>query len=82
MPTFTPPTIEEGMEVSHGLWRYFKLRKGITVVVSGDTVTEIRFPYAGDLPLYDYVYLGGYDHDITDDEAATLIDAGYASYIT
>lgn len=82
MPTFTPPPIEEGIEVTHGLWRYFKINKGVTVYVDGETVTTERFPYMDDLATHEHVYMGGYVHDISDAEASVLTDAGYGDYVT
>lgn len=82
MPTFTPPVVEEGIETRDRLMRYFKINKAISVGVIGATVTEVRFPYAGDIPTYDHFYLGGYAHTITSSEAAVLTNAGYAANIT
>jgi hypothetical protein len=55
---------------------------GVTLLVSGSTVTEVQHPWQGDLENYDYVYLGGHVHDISADEATTLTNAGYGAYIT
>jgi hypothetical protein len=63
-------------------WRYWTYPQGIALGGIGDEVTEIRYPYQGDIPAYDRVYLGGYDHEISDEEAAVLTDAGYGEYIT
>lgn len=82
MPKFTPPPVEEGIEISHGLWRYFKINKGVSVYVDGTVVTSTRFPYQADIGTHDFFYLGGYVHDITAAEALTLTNAGYGAYIT
>jgi len=82
LPTLTTPAVEESFPVSQGLWRFFKHRQGITLLVSGVEVTETRFPYQGDLELYDFVYLGGMQYDITNAEATTLTNAGYGAYIS
>jgi hypothetical protein len=82
MPTLIPPTVREGMSVRTGLWRYYSLDVGVTLLVSGSTVTEVQHPWQGDLENYDYVYLGGHVHDISADEATTLTNAGYGAYIT
>lgn len=81
MPTFSPPPVEEGIEISHGLWRFFKINKGVSVYVDGATVTQTRFPYQEDLTSHDHFYLGGYVHTISDAEAAVLTSAGYGAYI-
>lgn len=82
MPKFTPPPVEEGIEHSHGLWRFFKINKGVSVYVDGTVVTQSRFPYLDDLTAHDHYYLGGYVHDITSAEATILTNAGYGAYIT
>lgn len=79
---FTPPTYEMPFGVVTGLYRFFTFPKGIAVLVSGTTVTENKYPFQGDLESYDYVYLGGYSHPITDAEATILTNAGYGAYIT
>lgn len=50
--------------------------------MAGDVVTEQRYPWQGDLDDFDFVYLGGYDHQITDAEADVLTDAGYGEFIS
>jgi hypothetical protein len=82
MPTLVTPTVREGMSVRTGLWRYYSLDVGITLVVSGATVTEIQHPWQGDIEDWDFVYLGGHEYEITDAEATTLTNAGYGAYIT
>jgi hypothetical protein len=82
MPTFTPPTVEEGINAAKGLFRYFRHRQGISIGVLGSTVTQLRFPYQEDMLAYDVVYLGGYVHNITTAQALVLTNAGYGAYIT
>lgn len=82
MPTFTPPTIEEGIETTNGLLRHYRLTRGISIGVVGSTVTQLRYPYAEDIASYDVVYLGGYVHTITSAQASVLTAAGYGAYIT
>jgi hypothetical protein len=81
VPIFEPPTVEEGTETTIGLYRYFRTTRGVTVLVSGSTVTQTRYPAQDELDGYDQVYLGGYLYEITDDEAAVLAAAGYGDYI-
>jgi hypothetical protein len=82
MPTLTTPTTREGIDTYHPLWRYYSLDVGITLLVSGSTVTEVQHPWQGDLADYDFVYLGGHQYEISADEATTLTNAGYGDYIT
>lgn len=79
---FTPPTIDDGMDTTHPLFRYYKLKRGVTVLVSGSTVTQTRWPEQESLDNYDYVYLGGHVHPVSAAEVAILTAAGYAAYIT
>lgn len=82
MPTLIPPTEEQGIESDHPLWGRYRLARGLTLLVSGSTVTLVQYPAQEDLDAYDHVYLGGYTHAISDDEAAVLTAAGYGAYIT
>lgn len=82
MPTLTTPTTRQGIDTTHPLWRRYSLDVGITLLVSGSTVTEIQYPWQGDLDDYDYVYLGGREYEISSAEATTLTNAGYGAYIT
>jgi hypothetical protein len=82
MPTLTTPTVDDPLETRHPLFGRYKLTRGITLLVTGSTVVEAQYPNQEDLDLYDFVYMGGRTHEISDDEAATLTDAGYGSYIT
>lgn len=82
MPTLTTPRVREGMSVRTGLWRYYSLDVGQTLLVSGSTVTATQHPWQGDLANYDFVYLGGHVYDISAAEATTLTNAGYGAYIT
>jgi hypothetical protein len=82
MPTLTTPRTREGMSVRTGLWRYYSIDVGVTLLVDGATVTETQHPWQGDLADYDFVYLGGHIYDISADEATTLTNAGYGDLIT
>lgn len=65
-----------------GLFRYYKIHRGIALLVNGSTVTEHRYPTQDQVADADFAYLGGHIHTISDAEAATLTAAGYGSYIT
>ena len=82
MPTFTPPTVDEGIPNAGRLWRFYKITRGVSVLVQGSTVTQTQYPDQQYLDDFDYVYLGGHSYDISDAEAATLVAAGYGDYIT
>lgn len=80
--TFAPPTVEQGLETSNPLFRYYRLKRGVSVLVSGSTVTQAQYPDQDAVAAADFAYLGGHVHVISAAEAATLTSAGYGSYIT
>jgi hypothetical protein len=73
--TFTTPYVLEGPSGGHRLFYFAKLRKGITIVKSGSTYLQIRYPVDEDLNEYDVVYRGGYNHTVDDAAKAELIAA-------
>lgn len=82
MPTFTPPTVSEGPAGGGPLFSRYKLDRGISVLVNAGVVRQVRYPSQDECLAADRVYLGGYSHPVTDDEAAVLTTAGLGSYIT
>jgi hypothetical protein len=73
---FKTPTVREGPAGRHRLFYFYKLDKGITVVKSGGTYSQIRYPLDEDLVDYDVVYLGGRDHVVSEAVKAELIAGG------
>ena len=71
--TFTTPYVLEGPSGGHRLFYFANLRKGITIVKSGSTYSQIRYPVDSDLENYDEVYRGGYQHTVDDATKAALI---------
>lgn len=82
MPTLNLPTVDENLWTADRFWSRYRIARGISLLVSGATVTATQYPYQEDLDSYDYVYLGGHVYDITDAEATVLTNAGYGGYIT
>lgn len=82
MPSFTPPTVDEGMDTTNGLFRYYKITRGVSVLVTGSTVRQVQYPSQDDCAAADFVYLGGHTYTISDAEAATLTAGGLGAYIT
>lgn len=82
MPTLRTPTVDQGLETADPLFRYYRLARGKTLLVSGATVTEAQYPDQESLDDYDHVYLGGHVYDISAAEATVLTNAGYGAYIT
>lgn len=79
---FTPPRVSEGMGTDHPLFRYYKIDRGVSVLVTGSTVRQVQYPSQEDVEAADFAYLGGHIYDISDAEAATLTAAGYGAYIS
>jgi hypothetical protein len=73
--TFKTPKVIEGPSGGHRLFYFAKLRKGITIVKSGSTYSQIRYAVDEDLNDYDVVYRGGYEHTVDDAAKAELIAA-------
>ncbi len=73
--TFKTPYVLEGPSGGHRLFYFANLRKGITIVKSGSTYSQIRYPVDEDLDNYDVVYRGGYNHTVDDAAKAELIAA-------
>jgi hypothetical protein len=73
--TFQTPYVLEGPSGGHRLFYFANLRKGITIVKSGATYSQIRYPVDEDLDNYDVVYRGGYNHTVDDAVKAELIAA-------
>lgn len=81
MPILRGPTYDENLWANDRLFIRFGLPRGITLAVLGTEVSELIYPYQEDLEQYDFVYLGGFEHVISDAEATTLTNAGYGEFI-
>lgn len=75
------PTVDENLWTQDALFGRYRLPRGVSLLVSGATVTQTQYPNQEDLSSYDHVYLGGHIHQITDAEVAVLTAAGYGAYI-
>lgn len=58
------------------------VRRGVSLLVTGNTVVENQTPSQDDLNVCDYYFLGGHEYTISDEQAAVLIAAGYEEYLT
>jgi hypothetical protein len=77
MYKFVPPaSLENPMGYGRLLMRYLT-PQGITVIKTGSTYSEVRYPTTDELESADIVYTGGYIHIVSDEEAASLQAAGY-----
>ncbi len=80
--TFTPPTVEEGIETNNPLFRYYKIRRGVTVLVTGATARAVQYPTQDDLDAADAVYMGGHVYPVEPLAAAILVAAGLGAYLS
>ena len=55
--------------------------RGLTLIVSGSSVEATLYPYQDTLFDADFYILGGHTQEITDEQAAILIAAGYGDYV-
>lgn len=72
---FVTPTVDEGFTGVQRLFEFYRLARGITIVmnpVSGQ-YEQIRYPLDESLPNYPQVYRGGYSYTVDDDTKAALI---------
>ena len=74
---FTTPTVEEGPAGTGRLFYFYKLDRGITIVLKPTGgYAQIRYPVDGDLAAFPEVYEGGYNHTVDDATKAALIAGG------
>lgn len=74
---FTPPVVAEAPVGPGRLFSYYKMNRGVTVLVTDGVVSEVRFPSQEEIDAADYAYIGGHEYVISADEAAVLTAAGY-----
>ena len=73
---FKTPIVREGPAGGARLFYFYKLNKGVTIVKSGGTYSQVRYLLDEDLTDYDVVYLGGRDHIVSEAVKAELIAGG------
>jgi hypothetical protein len=73
---FKTPTVSEGPIGKHRLFYFRKQNKGVTIVKSGSTFSQVRYPLDESLTAYEEVYRGGYNHTVNDAQKAALIAGG------
>jgi len=73
---FKTPTVREGPAGGHRLFHFYKLDKGITIVKSSGTYSQVRYLLDENLDDYDEIYLGGRDHTVSEATKAALIAGG------
>ena len=74
---FKTPTVMEGPAGQHRLFEFFKLDRGITIVLKPTGgYAQIRYPEDDALENYPVVYRGGYNYTVDDATKAALIAGG------
>ena len=74
---FKTPIVEEGPAGMHRLFEFYRLDRGISIVLNTNgQYQQIRYPLDSDLLTYPVVYRGGYNHTVDDAKKAELIAAG------
>jgi hypothetical protein len=74
---FKTPTVEEGPVAEHRLFQFYKLDRGITIVLKPTGgYAQVRYPVDGDLDFYPVAYRGGYEYEVDDATKAALIAGG------
>jgi len=74
---FKTPTVEEGPAGEHRLFYFYKIDRGITIVLKPTGgYAQIRYPVDDDLDTYPAVYRGGYSYEVDDTTKAALIAGG------
>lgn len=82
MPTLTTPVRAQGPAALGRLFERYKLDRGVSLLVTGATVTEVQFPSQAQIAAATFFYQGGFEYTISSAEATTLTNAGYGAYIT
>ncbi len=71
---FKTPTVQEGPAGEHRLFYFYKLDRGITIVMGTDGQwQQIRYAVDDDLNYYPIVYRGGSKYTVDDATKASLI---------
>lgn len=73
---FTPPSSRKIERIVTGSLRY-SYPEAISVVKYGSDYVEVSYPGYTTWDRADFVYQGGHEYEVTDEEAAMLQAAGY-----
>lgn len=75
---FVPPTVDEGLTGVQRLFEFYKLARGITIVMNPTSgrYEQVRYPLDEILPTFPEVYRGGYEYTVDDTTKAALIAGG------
>lgn len=79
---FRPPIVREGPMADNALMVRYKMPRGVSVLKSGGTWTQKRYPTDVEIAAAQVFYAGGHEHTVDDAAKAELVSAGYGDYIT
>lgn len=75
--TFYPPQVMEGFPLRDKWWRRVVSPRGVAVLIDGATLTTSRAVTEDELNDYDYVFLGGRSHIVSEAVKDVLVGFGY-----
>jgi hypothetical protein len=75
--TFYPPQVMEGYPLRDKWWRRVVSPRGVAVLIDGATVTTSRAVTEDELNEYQYVFLGGREHVVTEAVKDVLVGLGF-----
>jgi hypothetical protein len=75
--TFTPPTYLAAQQGSGILFSRYKIPRGLSVIKRGSSYETTETPSVDVWLEADMVYQGGHIYEVTAEEAALLVAAGY-----
>jgi hypothetical protein len=70
---FETPTVAEGPAGGHRLFDFYTIDRGITIIKTGSTYRQVRYPSHDELATYSEVYMGGTKTIVNDATKAALI---------
>lgn len=76
MPTFKPPTVDEGPAGGGPLFYRYKITRGDSILENSGTYTRVRTPSLDEYLEADIVYLGGHEYEVSEETKTSLINAG------
>jgi hypothetical protein len=74
---FVPPVVDEGPMGGNWLFARYTRKQGVTVLKIDGEYYEDRFPIQDDISIAEYVYMGGHEYYVTEEEKDDLEAAGY-----
>lgn len=70
---FETPTVAEGPAGGHRLFDFYTIDRGITIIKTGSTYRQVRYPSQDELETYSEVYMGGTKNIVSEATKAALI---------